>query len=247
MTRRVRTAAQAPPLCVTFRPGPPCSGSMRLEVQFRARPVVAVADIQGLVSDTLAGSEAAWQRLWQHVEPTLYATLRRPQVLGRLSQSEDDCRNIVVEVMARLRADRFARLAQYAEARRQNPAIPFMGWLVVVAKRVAIDYMRGHEGYVDRRHEKDASSAGKWREIRTLPSDSQLPGARPAATGRGTAHELYAFAGSELPADQRAALAAWLEGSTFEEIAAGGDPKEAEKLVRAALVRLRRRFREQSE
>ena len=204
-----------------------------------------VADIQELVRETLAGNERAWQRLWQQVEPTLFATLRRPQVLGRLSQSEDDCRNIVVEVMGRLRADGFARLAQYAEAQRLNPAVPFLGWLVVVAKRVAIDYMRGHEAYVDRRHQKDASSPGRWRDIGTLPSDSQLPGARPAVTGQGTAHEMYAFASAELPIDQRLALAAWLEGATFDEIAAGGDPKAAEKLVRAALVRLRRRFREE--
>jgi DNA-directed RNA polymerase specialized sigma24 family protein len=207
--------------------------------------VADITDIQELVGETLAGDERAWQRLWQQVEPTLFAVLRRPQVLGRLSQSEDDCRNIVVEVMGRLRADGFARLARYAEARRHNPAVPFVGWLVVVAKRVAIDYMRGHEAYVDRRHDKDASSPGKWREIGTLPSDSQLPGARPAVTGRGTAREMYAFASAELPIDQRLALAAWLEGATFDEIAAGGDPKAAEKLVRAALVRLRRRFREE--
>jgi DNA-directed RNA polymerase specialized sigma24 family protein len=206
---------------------------------------MGLRDIDGLVTDTLAGDESAWQRLWQAVEPTLYATLRRPHVLGRLSQSEDDCRNIVVEVMGRLRADRFERLGQFAETRRQNPAVPFMGWLVVVAKRVAIDYMRGHEAYVDRRHEKDASSPGAWREIRTLPADSQLPGVRPAVTGRGTARELFAFAGAELPVEQRAALAAWLEGATFAEIAAGGDPKQSEKLVRAALVRLRRRFRDE--
>jgi len=205
---------------------------------------MAVAELQALVGEALAGDELAWQRLWQHVEPALYATLRRPQVLGRLSQSEDDCRNIVVEVMARLRANQFARLGQYVEARRRNPAVPFMAWLIVVAKRVAIDYLRGHETYVDRRHEKDASSPGAWRDIRALPADSQLPGARPAMTSRGTARAMYAFASAELPADQRRALAAWLEGATFEEIAAGGDAKDAEKRVRAALVRLRRRFRE---
>jgi hypothetical protein len=159
-------------------------------------------DIQRLVNGTLAGDERAWQRMSQHVEPTLSATLRRPQVLGRLSQSEDDCRNIVVEVMSRLRANRFARLGQYAEARRKNSAVPFMGWLVVVAKRVAIDYMRGHEAYVDRRNDKHASSPGAWREIRTLPSDSRLPGARRAVTGRGTAHQLYAFASAELFTDE---------------------------------------------
>jgi DNA-directed RNA polymerase specialized sigma24 family protein len=201
--------------------------------------------MQELVENTLAGNERAWQRLWQQVEPTLYATLRRPQVLGKLAQSEDDCRNIVVEVMARLRDNGFARLARYAEARRNNPAIPFLGWLVVVAKRVAIDYMRAHETYVDRRHENGASSPGAWREIRALPSDSQLPAARAPATARGAAREMYAYARSALPVEQRSALGAWLEGGTFEEIAAGGDPREAEKLVRRALVRLRRQFREE--
>jgi len=203
-----------------------------------------VVDVQELVVATLGGDERAWQQLWQQVEPSLYALLRRPQVLGRLSRSEDDCRNIVVQVMGRLRDDNFARLGQYAEARRRNPGIPFMGWLVVVAKRVAIDYMRGHDTYIDRRHDENASSPGAWREIGTLPSDSQLPGGRPPVTARGTARELYAFASTDLPEDQRVALAAWLEGATFEEIAAGGDARHAEKLVRAALVRLRRRFRE---
>jgi DNA-directed RNA polymerase specialized sigma24 family protein len=205
--------------------------------------LVVSVDIQELVDNTLAGDERAWQRLWQHVEPTLYATLRRPRVLGKLSQSEDDCRNIVVEVMARLHDNGFARLGRYAQARRNNP-IPFMGWLVVVAKRVAIDYMRMHEAYVDRRHDKNASSPGAWRDIRTLPSESQLPAIRPPATARGAAREMYAYADAALPDAQRRALDAWLEGGTFEEIAAGGDPREAEKLVRRALVRLRRQFRE---
>jgi DNA-directed RNA polymerase specialized sigma24 family protein len=200
------------------------------------------SEIDGLVGDTLGGDEAAWHKLWQAVEPKLYATLRRPNLLGRLSQSEDDCRNIVVDVMARLRADGYARLAQYAAARRDNPGLPFIGWLVVVAKRVAVDYLRAHEAYVDRRHIPDASSPGKWREVVTLPPDSQLPGARPSVTGRGAAHELLTFAAG-LPEDQRAALTAWLAGATFEDIAAGGDAKEAERRVRAALERIRRRFR----
>jgi DNA-directed RNA polymerase specialized sigma24 family protein len=206
--------------------------------------MVGVADIEVLVTDTLAGDEAAWQRLWQQVEPTLYATLQRTQVLGRLSHSEDDRRNVVVEVMARLRADRFARLARYAEARRNHPDLPFLGWLIVVAKRVAIDYMRAHDTYVDRRHDKDASTPGAWRQIGALPPDSQLPGARPPVTSRGTAHELYAFASAELAPDQRTALAAWLEGASFDDIAARGQPRDAAKLVRAALGHLRRRFRE---
>jgi DNA-directed RNA polymerase specialized sigma24 family protein len=206
--------------------------------------MVGGVDIEVLVTATLAGDEAAWQRLWQQVEPALYQALRRPRLLGRLSRSEDDCRNIVVEVMARLRADRFARLARYAESRQSHPDLPFLGWLIVVAKRVAIDYLRAHDAYVDRRHDKDASSPGAWRQIGALPSDSQLPGARPPITSRGTAREVYAFASAELPPDQRTALAAWLQGASFDDIAARGQPRDAAKLVRAALGHLRRRFRD---
>jgi DNA-directed RNA polymerase specialized sigma24 family protein len=202
-----------------------------------------LSEIEGLVRDVLAGDEAAWKRLWQAVEPRLYALLRRPHLLGRLSQSEDDCRNIVVEVMARLRADGYARLAQFAAARRASPALPFLGWLFVVAKRVAVDYLRAHETYVDRRHVDDASTPGAWRDLDALPADTQLPAARPPVTARGTAHELLAYADTDLPLEQRSALAAWLEGATFAEIADGGDAKEAERRVRAALERIRRRFR----
>src|SRR5262249_6584228 len=108
---------------------------------------------------------------------------------------------------------------------------------IVVAKRIAIDYKRGHETYIDRRHVEDASRPGGWRDVGTLPGDSRLPGDRPPVTARGTAHEL--LAGTALPPEQRAALEAWLAGATFEEI---GD--DAEKRVRAALRRIRRRFRE---
>jgi len=216
---------------------------MRIEISLSPRRGMDPPDVNALVRRTIEGDEAAWQELWQAVEPKLYATLRRPNLLGRLSQSEDDCRNIVVDVMSRLRADGFARLGQYAAAQQSNPALPFMAWLVVVAKRVAVDYLRGHETYIDRRHVVDASSPGKWRDVVTLPPDSQIPDGRPPAiTGLGTAHELMAFA-ADLPDDQRTALTAWLEGASFGDIGKDGDAKDGERRVRAALERIRRKFR----
>ncbi len=201
-------------------------------------------ELERLVRDVLAGDESAWPRLWQAVEPRLYAILRRPHLLGRLSQSEDDCRNIVVEVMGRLRADGYARLGRFAEARRGRPDLPFMAWLVVVAQRVAIDYLRGHETYIDRRGDRDASTPGAWRELDTLPADSRLGDLRPAVTRRGTAHQILEYAEAELPADQVTALKHWLAGGKHDEIAAAMaiDARDAERLVRAALERIRRRF-----
>ena len=202
-------------------------------------------DADSLVDRLLDGDEGAWAPLWRSVEPRLLRVLRQPSFLGALSQREDDCRNIVVTVMERLRADDHARLRLYAERRRERPGLAFMSWLLVVAKRVAIDYMRGHEEYVDRRREPGASSPGKWRAIDTLVADSQLPGARPSITDRAMVQEILAEARA-LPGGQQEALAGWLEGRDFAEIALAqtlASPREAERAVRAALQSLRRRFR----
>jgi len=93
------------------------------------------------------------------------------------------------------------RLRRYREAQRQNRELPFLGWLVVVARRVAIDYLRGHEAYIDRRHVKDASSPGAWRPVGPLPADSRLSGGRPPVTARGTVRQMLEFARDELPDD----------------------------------------------
>lgn len=202
-------------------------------------------DADSLVDRVLGGEEGAWAELWRSIEPRLARTLRQPSFLGALSGREDDCRNVMVAVMERLRADDHARLRLYAERRRERPGLTFMPWLLVVAKRVAIDYMRAHDEYIDRRRVADASSPGKWRALETLIADSHAPGARPSFTDRALLGEVLAEA-RELPAAQQAALAAWLEGRDFAEIAAAqalGGAGDAERLVRAALQTLRRRFR----
>ena len=61
------------------------------------------------------------------------------------------------------------------------------------------------------------------------------------------ARELLAFAHEEIPAPQRRALEMWAQSASFEEIAAElglASTAEAEKTVRAAIERLRRKFRE---
>ncbi len=122
-----------------------------------------------------------------------------------------------------------------------------MTWLRVVAKRVGIDYLRGHPDYIDRRRQPDASSPGAWVDVGTMPPDSQLGGDRPPVTTRGTAGELLRYADGAMPPEQRRALELWVAGEPYEEIArAVGLPgaAEAERAVRAAIERLRRRFRD---
>lgn len=202
-------------------------------------------EVELLVAAAAGRDEAAWQRLWAAIEPPLSRIIAQPRFLGRLGQREDDRRNIVVAVMARLRAEQFARLQMYLDARKQNPRLRFISWLRVVAKRVGIDYLRSHPDYV-RRHDEDASRPGAWVDAGTLPPASQIFGERPPVTNRGTARELLAFAAGAIPDDQRRALELWAQSESFEDIAKTlqlASATEAEKTVRAAIERLRRRFR----
>jgi DNA-directed RNA polymerase specialized sigma24 family protein len=209
---------------------------------------LTASHVETLVRRVLAHEPGAWQELWRTVEPRLLALLRRPRFLGRLSASEDDCRNIVVEIFQALEADDHARLRHFCAAVERNAGLPFLAWLTVVAKRLGIDYMRRHPEYRDLRGGARAASGGPkgaWIDVAMLPTENELPANRPPYTDNATAHELAAFAENELPPDQRAALAAWTEGRGFDEIARTlGCPgaRDAERLVRAALERIRRRF-----
>ncbi len=206
-------------------------------------------ELEALVVATAASDESSWQKLWAAIEPPLSRIVAQPRFLGRLGQREDDRRNIVVAVMARLRADRFNRLNLYLDARRANPRLRFISWLRVVAKRVGIDYLRAHPDYV-RRHDAGASRPGAWVDAGTLPPASQLMGERPPVTSRGTARQMLQYATDEIPDDQRRALELWAQSESFDDIAKTlglGTGQQAERMVRAAIERLRRRFREVDE
>jgi DNA-directed RNA polymerase specialized sigma24 family protein len=202
--------------------------------------------LERLVDDVLAGDLAAWKTLWHALAPKLDAMLRRPGFFGRLAEHEDHRANVVLEVMARLANEDHARLRRYDEARRESPRLTLLAWLTIVLKRVAIDYMRTLPEYIDRRRDPTATSPGAWRRVGTLPSDSRLRRTAPSPSGRAAGQELLALAGTVLDDAQRPALAAWLEGASFDEIAAtlACAPGDAEKRVRAAVQRLRRHLRD---
>jgi DNA-directed RNA polymerase specialized sigma24 family protein len=200
-----------------------------------------------LVADAASGNDAAWWLLWEQVEPKLERILSNPRVTGRLSGNIDDVRNILVSVMEKLLDQDRRRLKSYLE-KKSNKSGGFPAWLAVVTKRVAIDYMRSHDDYVDRRRSRgEESAAGMWVIPGELPNDSQLYGNRPPVTDRGSALALLRYAYSTLPEDQMAALEMWILNKPYSEIAAElkiDSAESANKMVRAALERLRRRFRE---
>jgi DNA-directed RNA polymerase specialized sigma24 family protein len=208
-------------------------------------PIVEDEELERLVEATHQGDAAAWKQLWAALEPPLSRIVAQPRFLGRLGQREDDRKNIVLNVITRLRAENFARLGLYLEAKQQNPKLRFLSWLRVVAKRVGIDYLRAHPDYL-RRHDADASRPGVWVDPGTLPPASQLFGQRPPMTIQGTAHELLAYAKGAIPEDQYQAIELWSRSESFDDIAKTlklASPQAAEKMVRAALERLRRKFR----
>ena len=202
------------------------------------------AELERLVVGAAAADEAAWQRLWAAIEPPLLRIVAQPRFLGRLGQRDDDRHNIVVAVMARLRADGFRRLRLYLEAKQGNSRLRFLSWLRVVAKRVGIDYLRAHPDYL-RRDDSQASTPGEWVELRTLPPASGIGGERPPVTNTGTARELLRYAAGVIPPQQMRALELWAASESFDDIAQAlglGSPGEAEKVVRAAIERLRRKY-----
>lgn len=203
-------------------------------------------EIEALVVDAVDGDERAWGTLWQAIEPRLLGLVRKPSFSGPLSGRDDDCRNIVLGVMARLRDDDFRRLRGYIGAKQAKPSMRLIPWLIVMTKRVCIDYLRSTDQYIDRRRQRDASSPGRWIDNDPLPPASRAHGERPPFTVRGTAREILSYCGHALGHEQRAALELWTEGASADDIASAlslPDAASASRLVRAAVARLRRHYR----
>lgn len=85
--------------------------------------------LHALLLRAASGDEPAWDALC-------------PLLERRLSQMRD-VRNIVIEVIARLRANQFERLKLYLHARTQTPGLALETWLRVVAKRAGMGDVRG--------------------------------------------------------------------------------------------------------
>jgi DNA-directed RNA polymerase specialized sigma24 family protein len=179
------------------------------------------------------------------LDPRIETLLRRPRFLPRLAERDDDRRAVVLGVMAKLQADGFRRLKLFLAAPQLAGEAQLMAWLAVVAKRVGIDHLRAHPDYLDQRRAQ-SGPAGAWMEAGPLPSPSRMPGTRPPITRLGTAAQMLDFARRELPPSQRQALELWVQGQDPREIALAlgiSDPAQAEQILRAAVMRLRRHFR----
>ncbi len=199
-------------------------------------------EIERLLPRVCAGDESAWQGLWRLLDPRLDALVRRRRLLGRLSLSDEDRRVVARLVMERLRQDGYRRLKMFREERQRTRTLSFLAWLTVVARHVAIDYLRAHPDYVaggPRRSERPGTVLPP-----EPPPESEGPPAQPPVTVKGTAGELLDYARRELPDPQHRALEMWMAGRPSEDIAVmlQMSNAEAQRTIRAAVERLRRRF-----
>jgi DNA-directed RNA polymerase specialized sigma24 family protein len=207
-------------------------------------------DVDALVGATVAGDEEAWQALWLRAEPLLWAITGRWRVAGRLSRRADDRLDIVVRVMASLRDDDFRRLRLYLRDARRDRSLE--AWLATVARHTAISHVRAHAEYLGPQagalpaRRSAVARTGLWVTLVALSSSDEEPVEVVALEQQAEARKLIAWGGVALPRQQAIALGLWCGGEDHAEIGRrlGLDsPMAADQLVRAALRRLRKRFR----
>ncbi len=207
------------------------------------------AELAAYVPRVLGGDAAAWQELVARLEPHLMPLLRTSRTLGPLRHNIDDCRAVMTSVFERLSKDDHRALRLFQPWAGANPGKGFGDWIRIVTANMARDHVSSRLGGAGRFADADDVPLNK-RMLNTLATllpadDDNRLAFRPAMTNMQLARELLEYAERSLEGTQLRALRGWMEGATFDEIAAQLDlatPRDADKLVRAALARLRRHF-----
>ena len=194
----------------------------------------------------LRGDEVAWMALFSHYGPIVERIVRTNRSMGGYRRSEDDVRNVMAQVFGRLRRDDYRALRTFPVWRDKNPGKVFLDWLTIVTVNVARNYMSSKLGSPSKNGESLKQLVNTLADA--LPLDSDRPWTRPHITTREAAQRIIEFARDNLAEDQFAVLVAWLEGASLYDMVSElrlADIKVADRLLRAALARLRRRFAEQ--
>ncbi len=201
----------------------------------------SLAALASYVPRVVGGDEAAWKELVVQLEPHLTALLRRSRTLGPMRHNVDDCRAVMISVLERLRRDDYRGLRLFAPWAEANPGKDFGDWIRIVTANLARDHVSSRLG---------EASSGNKRMLHTLASllpdgDDARLAFQPLVTDAQLARELLAYAERTLEPTQLHALRRWLAGASFDGLAAElqlAAPRDADKLVRAAVARLRRHF-----
>jgi DNA-directed RNA polymerase specialized sigma24 family protein len=204
------------------------------------------ADAEALTRATLRGDPRAFARLSLLVWPLVQTYARRSQP----RDAEEVAQELYARLLERLEAEDFAALRTYEAWRARHPEKGLADWVRIVVANLSRDWRRERVGRRPAHGGSVVPSAKRiLNEIGALMPLDDLS-YRPRITSAQTAKQILEFAAEHLPPLQRRALAAWIEGHSFEELSARTgieDERAAVRLVRAALATLRRRFGTQPE
>jgi DNA-directed RNA polymerase specialized sigma24 family protein len=194
-----------------------------------------------IVGRVVRGDTAAWMSLFSKYGPVVTDIARNNRAMGSY-RAEDDVRNVMANVFERLRRHDYRALRTFAAWRDKNQKT-FADWITIVTVNVIRNYIVAKLGAP----QADRSSVKQLVNTFAdgLKLDGDEPIVRPQMTNRETAHQILEYAQDHLAEDQMAVLAGWLEGSSFEELAAElrlADARTADKLLRSSLAKLRRQF-----
>ncbi|HEU4732232.1 MAG TPA: hypothetical protein VFT22_30265 [Kofleriaceae bacterium] len=210
-------------------------------------PEITMNQDDEILRQVLRGDQVAWMRLFSRHGPVVERIARTNRSMGSYRESEDDVRNVMTRVFERLRRDDYRALRTFYGWRDQNPNKTFPDWLTIVTVNVIRNYISAKLGA------RNKGGTSIKQLINTLadalPPDGGKLSTRPHITTKEAAQRILEFARDHLANDQFSVLAAWLAGTSFGDMVSEiqlTDAKTAERLLRAALARLRRQFVEHS-
>lgn len=166
--------------------------------------------------------------------------------MGPLRDSEDHRRNALAETLSKLARNNYRALELLPYWLDANVGKDASDWLRIVVTNVIREYVATRLGG-GRRAPDEVNKRMLHTLAAHLTENDDSPSLRPPVTDVITAREILEYAARHLPEPQLRALEAWLSHCDFAEIgrAAGlvaDAARGGERLVRAALARLRRQF-----
>ncbi|MEM9493658.1 MAG: hypothetical protein AAGC55_31200, partial [Myxococcota bacterium] len=184
-------------------------------------------DLQRLAASVLDEgdeSDTAWSAFWTELQPRLEQWVRNPGFLGRISQRDDYCRDIVLLTWEKLQHNNYNKLRAYfkrhQDSRAGSNGNGFDNWLFRVFKNIGIDYMRKLPEYMRRPHNghhpvgsRDDKSDAYWRSVVTL--HTQEKAVYTTITGSATARQLLEFLDHSVPERQRTAAQLFRAGASI--------------------------------
>lgn len=193
--------------------------------------------LQGVLDDAIgddlarrgaAGDRSAVKNLLARLHGSWVVSIKSSWRLRSVADSEEVARDIALNLVRRI--DRADALRSYVAWRERNPAKAFTDWMRIVV----VNAIRSHL----------KPSRNSMRNLIQMHVPFEGASVRPSYTDGYCIWQLRSVAGEILSGVQLTTLNSWLEGASFDEISliAECTSAEAQKHLRAAIAKLRRKF-----